>query len=191
MNYYTYKITFKDLPGYFYYGKHKCNGKVYLGSPVTWAHLWLCFEPEVQILQWYETAGEVRAAEEAIIRATWKDKYSLNENVSGVISEEICSSNGKKTGPENGRRNGGRTGQKNAKAMNNHPSTVKVRSENAVKNGEKASKRVCLTKLSTEESLEFPPLHEACRVLGLDRRHLVSVAKGGRKQHKGYTAAYV
>jgi hypothetical protein len=90
LKYYTYKITFKDLPGYFYYGKHKDNGRVYLGSPKTWKHLWKQFEPEIQILQWYNTDGEVRAAEEAIVRATWKDKYSLNEALGAVVSERVC-----------------------------------------------------------------------------------------------------
>jgi hypothetical protein len=48
------------------------------------------FEPEIQILQWYGTEKEAEAAEKAIIRATWKSKYSLNENIGGYISEEIC-----------------------------------------------------------------------------------------------------
>jgi hypothetical protein len=97
MKYYTYKITFKDLPGYFYYGSHKDNGKPYFGSPVTWARLWLLFEPEVQVLQWYYTAEEVYAAECSIILATWKDKYSLNEAVGARASEDICRKNGHKT----------------------------------------------------------------------------------------------
>jgi hypothetical protein len=96
MRYYTYKITFKDLPCYFYYGKHKNKGKPYYGSPVTWRHLWDQFEPEVQILQWYETAEEARLAEEAIIKCTWGNKYSLNENWGGCFSEEVCKRNGKK-----------------------------------------------------------------------------------------------
>ena len=74
MRYYTYRVTFKDLPGYFYYGKHKDDGKPYFGSPKTWKHLWLQFEPEVQVLQWYETEEEVYTAECSIILATWKDK---------------------------------------------------------------------------------------------------------------------
>ena len=51
--YYTYKITFKDLPKYFYYGRHKHRGDLgkYLGTPVTWGHLWDLFEPEIQVLQ--------------------------------------------------------------------------------------------------------------------------------------------
>ena len=95
MRYYTYKITFEDLPCYFYYGTHKDNGKPYYGSPTTWKRLWKIFEPEVQILQWYETTEEAYAAEESIIRATWDSKYSLNEHVGGRFSEESCRKNGK------------------------------------------------------------------------------------------------
>ena len=126
MKYYTYKVTFKDLPGYFYYGKHKCNGKVYLGSPVTWAHLWLCFEPEIQILQWYKTAKEAEVAERSIINATWGDRYSLNEHNGNCFSEETCSKNGKKTGAVNGKKTAG--------AMNGHPNTIVARSENGKRN---------------------------------------------------------
>jgi hypothetical protein len=101
MRYYTYKITFKDLPGYFYYGSRKDNGKPYFGSPVTWAFLWVCFEPEVQVLQWYKTEREVRESEITIILATWKDKYSLNEAVGPRVSGGVCSKNGKKNGSKN------------------------------------------------------------------------------------------
>lgn len=95
MQYYIYKVTFKDLPGYFYYGKHKDNGKPYLGSPKTWEHLWNQFEPQLHILQWYETAEEAEAAERSVILVTWGDKYSLNENAGGCFSEGVCRKNGK------------------------------------------------------------------------------------------------
>lgn len=97
MEYYTYKITFKDLPSYFYYGFHKDNGKPYLGSPVTWAHLWDQFEPEIQILCWCETHEEAQKIEQSIIQATWNSPYSLNENCGGAISSESCAKGGKTT----------------------------------------------------------------------------------------------
>lgn len=100
--YYTYKVTFKDLYGYFYYGRHKDTGTVYYGSPKTWRFLWELFEPEVQILQWYKTESEVKKAEDALIGHTWKQlwngkRYSLNRNYKGHVSEEACSRAGKKT----------------------------------------------------------------------------------------------
>lgn len=93
MRYYTYKVTFSDLPGYFYYGYHSSKrGTRYSGSPKTWKHLWKFFEPEVQVLQWYETKEEAVEAEKSILRATWKDPYSLNENVGGVVSDRVLKS---------------------------------------------------------------------------------------------------
>jgi hypothetical protein len=270
MQYYTYKITFKDLPCYFYYGKHKDDGKPYYGSPKTWKHLWDQFEPEIQVLQWHETDEDAYAAECSIILATWKDKYSLNEAVGARVSERVCSDNGrktvkamnahpnteanrsetakamnahpntaasrsdngKKTGPEtvktmnahpnteenrkcvamNAHPNTGRNrsktvetmnahpntianrvenGRKNAGALNSHPNTRASQVENAKRNGEKASKRVLLTHVSTGNTFEFPSLCEAARVLKLDDGHLSKVAKGKSKQHKGYTAVYL
>ena len=89
-NYYTYKITFDDLPKYFYFGfhRHRNDADSYLGSPVTWKRFWNQFEPRVQILQWFETEEEARNCEKSIIKSTWKNSYSLNENCGGNISQE-------------------------------------------------------------------------------------------------------
>lgn len=117
MQYYTYKITFKDLPGYFYYGKRKDDGSPYFGSPKTWKRLWSLFEPEVQILQWYKTAKEVEAAERSIVAATWKDKHSLNEHNGNCFSEEVCRRNGTKVmTPQRAASLGRKTGAENIKA---------------------------------------------------------------------------
>jgi hypothetical protein len=132
--YYTYKITFEDLPGYFYYGKHKDNGKPYFGSPKTWKRLWKHFKPQIQILQWYETEESVDAAETSVILATWEDKYSLNESVGPRVSEDIC------------RQNGLRTWEENAAKMNDHPNTAKARVENGKKRGPEMVKKIPLEK---------------------------------------------
>jgi hypothetical protein len=213
MQYYTYKITFKDLPGYFYYGKHKDDGKPYFGSPKTWRRVWRHFEPEIQVLQRYETAGEVEAAEESVIRATWDNKYSLNEAVGARVSEEVCRENGKNHPPKvrsanckkmndhvntvaSRSNNGKKTGPDTVKAMNSHVNAATNRSANGKKNGAyngkaSSSKRILLTNVSTGESFEFPSGREACRVLGLDLRNLNKVIGGKYKQHKGYTAVYL
>jgi hypothetical protein len=101
--YYTYKITFRDLPGYFYYGRRKDNGKPYFGSPSTFKCLWKQYEPEIQILQWYKTEQEVKDAEDSLIGHTWKQewsgrRYSLNRNYKGHVDEEVCREAGKKGG---------------------------------------------------------------------------------------------
>jgi hypothetical protein len=187
MQYYTYKITFKDLPGYFYYGKHKCNGKTYLGSPVTWAHLWSCFEPEIQILQWYKTAEEAEESERSIIRATWKEGYSLNENVSGTISEEVNRKSGEKTYRSNFDPHRSKNGKSNAGVLNSRPERGEWNSKGGKSNG----RRIALTKTDNGELFEFYSVCEAARVLGLSHEHLSAVARGVRKQHKGYTAVYI
>jgi hypothetical protein len=91
------------------------------------------------------------------------------------LSTGVCSENGKKTGPLN------------VRVLNDHPNAV----ANRIANSEKSSKRVILTDTTTGQNLEFPSLREACRSLGLNRGHLGSVARGSRKQHKGYTAVYL
>lgn len=89
-NYYTYKVTFKDLPKFFYFGfhKHRKDADSYLGSPVTWKCFWNQFEPELQILQWFMTEEEARNCEKSIIKSTWKNPYSLNENCGGHVSQD-------------------------------------------------------------------------------------------------------
>lgn len=118
--YYTYKITFEDLPGYFYYGKHKDKGDLesYLGTPRTWRRIWDLFKPRKQVLQWYKTWEEVSKAEDSIIKETWKSRYSLNENYGGCFSEEACREGGRKTG------------KRNVLSMNSHLKTVQQRKKN-------------------------------------------------------------
>ena len=216
MRYYTYKITFKDLPRYFYYGKHKDKGGPYYGTPKTWKHFWKQFEPEIQILQWYNTEMEVRTAEKAILLATWEDKYSLNENIGGLLSEEACVRGGKEGGKKSGKINGpenvwkmndhantvavrSENGKKTAKAMNDHANTTANRSAIGKKTGatngkegaKKTGKRILLTNIATGEDFEFYSAREACRVLNLSQGNLCKVVAGKCKHHRGYTAEYI
>ena len=173
MQYYTYKVTFKDLPGYFYYGSHKDNGKSYFGSPITWACFWLLFEPEVQILQWYATEQEVKAAEDSILLATWNNKYSLNENAGGRFSEEAASRGGKKTGPVN------------IRAMNAHPNTEAARVESGKRNGPKSVKENFGPHLSENGKKTGPVNLEAMNAHPNTRNGKIEGSKkGGDKQSR-------
>ena len=147
--YYTYKVTFKDLPGYFYYGRRKDNGKPYFGSPVAWKSIWDQFEPEIQILQRYSTFEEAERAEYSLIEHTWKDKYSLNENLGGYFSEEACRKGGiKNNGKLQSHPNTEKSRKENLLKMHAHPNTVEAikknlsvhRSEHGKKNGKRNSK---------------------------------------------------
>jgi hypothetical protein len=220
MKYYTYKITFKDLPGYFYYGSHKDSGKPYFGSPVTWAHLWVLFEAEVQILQWYKTEREVKAAEDSIIQATWKERHSLNENVGGRISEKVCRENGRKTGKKTARvmnthpntrasqtENGGKSGSKNAKIMNAHPNTRANRQRMAKKNAEvmnahpntlesqrrnaKAhNEKTSKRIVQLDSDVVYVSMAEASRKTGVPVSNIRKCCRGDRKTAGGYRWAF-
>ena len=98
---------------------------------MTWKHLWDQFEPEVQILQWYETEEEAKEVEKSIILATWTSFYSLNENCGGGFSYDSCSKAGKI---------GGKQGVKNktgihSEAYNNSEKAKEVRRANGRKTG--------------------------------------------------------
>ena len=91
-------------------------------------------------------------------------------------------------------------GRKTVKVTSNHPNTIASRFEtvkamnehpNTKDYVEKIRKRTLLTNISTGENFEFSSAREACRVLGLGQGKLCEVARGERKQHKGYTAVYL
>jgi len=104
---YTYKITFIDTP-YYYYGVHKEKrfNEYYMGTPVTHKWCWEFYEPEKQILEFFEFSGEgwvkAQEIEKQLIKPFFNtDKWCLNENVGGILSKKICSKGGKIQGNEN------------------------------------------------------------------------------------------
>jgi hypothetical protein len=97
---YTYKITFEEVP-YYYYGvkKEKYFNEEYWGSPVTNKWCWELYTPKKQILEVFEynDGGYVEAqeVEKRIISPVLNDKWCLNENVGGTFSLKICREGGK------------------------------------------------------------------------------------------------
>ena len=97
---YTYKITFEEVP-YYYYGAHKEKrfNDYYMGSPVTHKWMWDFYTPKKQILQFFEfnDAGwlEAQEIEKRIIRPFLNDKWGLNENCGNIFSLTSCSKAGK------------------------------------------------------------------------------------------------
>ena len=153
MKYYTYKVTFEDLPGYFYYGFHKDNGKPYSGSPVTWRCFWEQFQPEVQVLQWYNTYEDAKNSEESILRATWKSAYSLNENCGGRFSEEVHKKNGiKALESESGIHN---------PEYRNSEEYKKMLSDNGRKTGEEMGKEVGQRAVEEKRGIHNPEYKES------------------------------
>ena len=91
---YTYKITFKGTP-FYYYGVHKERkfGETYWGTPVTNKWAWEIYKPEKQILEYFEHSEEgwqeAQRVEGRIIRAFYNsDPNCLNANVQGVFSTD-------------------------------------------------------------------------------------------------------
>ena len=101
---YTYKITFEEVP-YYYYGVHKEKkfNEYYVGTPVTHKWCWELYEPKKQILQFFEfnDAGwlEAQQIEKRIIKQFYnKDKCCLNENCGGKFSLKHQKEAAKKSG---------------------------------------------------------------------------------------------
>ena len=181
MRYYTYKVTFKDLPGYFYYGRRKDNGKPYFGSPKTWKRLWQHFEPEVQILQWYGTEEEADKSEKSIISATWKDKYSLNENCGGKVSEEVCRNNGLKTQNLNPHRSRNGRNTKNAQILNSSPESKEWGS----KGWERSASRTSIPVECVTTGAVYSSMRQASKHTGINSGRISECCSGERKEVEG------
>lgn len=100
---YTYKITFEEVP-YYYYGskKERYYGQEYWGSPKTHKWMWEFYTPQKQILELFDYSdkgyNECTKIESRLIKPVLNDKWCLNENCSGMPSLEILRKSGKKCG---------------------------------------------------------------------------------------------
>ena len=98
---YTYKITFEEVP-YYYYGskKEKYFDEEYWGSPVTNKWCWELYIPKKQILELFNYTDEgyieVQEVEKRLIGPVINDKWCLNENVGGIIPFHLCKKGGEK-----------------------------------------------------------------------------------------------
>jgi hypothetical protein len=99
---YTYKITFEEVP-YYYYGVHKERkfDEYYMGSPVTNKWCWELYTPKKQILEIFDyTDGgyiEAQEVERRLIKPFYNnDRWCLNACCNLKMSIDICRKNGKK-----------------------------------------------------------------------------------------------
>jgi hypothetical protein len=104
---YTYKITFKKVP-YYYYGVHKeqQHNEEYWGTPITNKWCWELYEPEKQILEIFPYTDdgwlEAQSVEKRIIKVFYNSDVScLNENCGGKTSLSILRENGKRAAIKN------------------------------------------------------------------------------------------
>jgi hypothetical protein len=99
---YTYKITFEEVP-YYYYGskKEKKYNEEYWGSPITNRWCWELYTPRKQILETFdytdEGYGECLSIENRLIKPFLNDPYCLNEHCGGFCSLESFKRGGQKT----------------------------------------------------------------------------------------------
>lgn len=87
---YTYKITFEEVP-YYYYGskKERYYDEYYMGSPVTHKWCWKLYTPKKQILEIFDSREEANKIENRILKYFMSDPYCLNKNCGGVVDLEI------------------------------------------------------------------------------------------------------
>lgn len=91
---YTYKITFEEVP-YYYYGSHKEKryNEYYMGSPVTNKWCWELYSPKKQILELFKFNDdgyvECRKVEDRLINPVLNDPWCLNERCGGSYSLKI------------------------------------------------------------------------------------------------------
>jgi len=101
---YTYKITFEEVP-YYYYGVHKENifDEYYMGSPYTHKWCWEFYTPKKQILELFDFTDkgyiDAQEIEKKLIRPVYNnDKWCLNKSCGGKVSLDIARRVGKKMG---------------------------------------------------------------------------------------------
>lgn len=100
---YTYKITFEEVP-YYYYGskKEKYYNQPYMGSPVTNKWCWQLYTPKKQILELFDYTDEgyeeCRKVEYRLIKPVLNDPWCLNERCGGIVSLSLNKKIGKLSG---------------------------------------------------------------------------------------------
>jgi hypothetical protein len=98
---YTYKITFEEVP-YYYYGVHKEKrfDEYYMGSPYRNKWCWELYTPKRQILELFDFTDdgwiEAQEVERRLIKPVLNDKWCLNENVGGKVSLKISRETGER-----------------------------------------------------------------------------------------------
>jgi hypothetical protein len=87
---------------WFYYGVHTENGRPYFGSPSTHKWIWIVYDCEVQILEWFDNRKEAEEVEDRLIKHFINDPDCLNEHYGSSFSRESAL-RGIKTQVESGR----------------------------------------------------------------------------------------
>jgi hypothetical protein len=98
---YTYKITFEEVP-YYYYGskKEKRYNEEYWGSPITNKWCWELYTPKKQILEVFDYTDEgyeeCLIVENRLIKPVLNDVWCLNERCGAITSLDVLRKNARK-----------------------------------------------------------------------------------------------
>ena len=167
--FYIYQINFSD--GTFYIGSRKSKVPPeedinYWGSPATHKNKWKdqdLIKEKIIIKSGFKSYKSMRLFETKLIKVAWKtDKANnLNENCGGYFSEDACIL-------------GAKMGGKIGNSINKDRTSLLVQFIDP--NGKVHIHR---------------GVHEFCRNNNLDQGNIVSVLKGRRSHHKGWTAKYL
>lgn len=97
---YTYKITFEEVPGVWYWGVHaeRTYDEIYFGSPSTNRYYWKLYTPVKQILQVFDHTEkgwkQANSLERRLILPDLHNPSCLNESCNGVMSLKVYKQNG-------------------------------------------------------------------------------------------------
>jgi hypothetical protein len=168
---YLYKITFEEVP-YYYYGVHKEKvfDEEYWGSPYTHKWVWELYTPRKQILQLFDFTDEgwleANLVEDRLIKPFYQtDKWCLNESCGGMISLEVRRKTGKICGLNCKENNIGLFGRdeekriEDAKKASRRAKELKVgiyglTKEELIENGKKFYEKTGLSKLTKEDRVK-------------------------------------
>lgn len=189
---YLYKITFEEVP-YYYYGVHKEKryNEYYMGSPYTHKWCWDFYTPVKQILEIFEYTDDgwlkANEVEKRIIAEFYNsDKWCLNESIGGIMSLDVCRKCGVFVGKNYGKTGGKKTYEQ---GLGIHSYTREQKSEYG-----KIGGRITAEKRSKEFALISPEgkivkdknIRKFCRKNNLNQGNIVEVLNGNRKQYKGW-----
>jgi len=165
---YTYKITFEEVP-YYYYGskKEKYFDEEYWGSPVTNKWCWELYTPKKQILEVFDYTDkgyeECRKVEDRLIKPVLNDLYCLNERCGGSYSLLVKRQNG-------------------IRARNNKKGIHSLNKEERIENAKNARKFLSKEVLSRagKKSAEVNKINKV-GIYGLSKERKVEICSNGGK----------
>lgn len=156
---YTYKITFEEVP-YYYYGskKERYYNQEYWGTPITHKWMWDFYTPKKQILELFEFSDEgyeeCRRVENRLIKPVLNDPWCLNENCGLSYSLETA-------------RKSAKLGGEKCKELGVGIFSLnkKVKSEIGIKGGQKA-KELCvgIHSMTKEERIRIAKENERNKI---------------------------